>query len=137
MPGWKIWEARGYEAFNSLFEPIRLRIDDDGRARVRFWPGIRHQNPMGNVHGGALMAFVDMALFAGAHELGVRPVAHALTLEAGIQFIDGGKIGQPIDAVVELLRETGRMAFIRGLLVQEGRTISAFTGTFRKMRPSK
>ena len=108
---------------------------DDGRARVRFWPGTRHQNPMGHVHGGALMAFVDMALFAGAHELGLRPVTSAVTLDAGVQFIDGGQIGAPMDAVVELLRETGRLAFIRGLLEQEGRIIASFSGTFRKPSP--
>ncbi len=135
MPGWHIWEAEAVQTFNAQFEPIRLRTDEDGRARVRFWPRVAHQNPAGNVHGGAIMAFVDMALFAGAHQLGVRPVIKALTIDAGIQFIDGATIGEPVDAVVELLRETGRMAFVRGLIEQQGRTVAAFTGTFRKHIP--
>ena len=35
-------------------------------------------------------------------------------------------IGEPLEARVELLRETGRMLFLRGLIVQEQPTIAAY-----------
>ena len=35
-------------------------------------------------------------------------------------------------ARVELLRETGRLLFLRGLVVQEAGTVASFSGTVRK-----
>jgi acyl-coenzyme A thioesterase PaaI-like protein len=34
--------------------------------------------------------------------------------------------------VCEVLRETGRLVFLRGLVVQEDETVASFTGTVRK-----
>ena len=38
----------------------------------------------------------------------------------------------PLDAEVELLRETGRLAFFAGKVVQEGELVAAFSGALRK-----
>ena len=60
----------------------------------------------------------------------------AVTLDLSAQFIGGGRIGEPLEARVELLRETKRMLFMRGLIVQQGQpTIASFTGTLRKSSP--
>ena len=41
-----------------------------------------------------------------------------------------------MEARIELLRETSRMLFLRGLVVQDDRpTIASFTGTLRKSTP--
>ena len=54
-------------------------------------------------------------------------------LDLSAQFIGGGVIDVPLEARIELLRETSRMLFLRGLIVQEDRpTIASFTGTLRK-----
>jgi hypothetical protein len=37
--------------------------------------------------------------------------------------------------VVELLRETGRLAFLRGLIVQDDDIVASFEGTVRKASP--
>ena len=60
----------------------------------------------------------------------------AVTLDLSAQFIGGGMIGEPLEARIELLRETSRMIFLRGLIVQENTpTIASFTGTLRKSSP--
>ena len=38
----------------------------------------------------------------------------------------------PLDAEVELLRETKRLAFFAGKVVQEGELVAAFSGALRK-----
>lgn len=55
-----------------------------------------------------------------------------MTLDLNSHFVGAGKVGQPLDAEVEIIRETGRLMFLRGLVVQAGETVCAFTGTIRK-----
>ena len=134
-PGWKAWRFRDPTRFNAFLEPLLVKVED-GVARVRMMPRHEHSNMRNDVHGGALLGFMDVALFAGARGLGVLIAGGAVTLDLSAQFIGGGRIGEPLEARVELLRETKRMLFMRGLIVQEGQpTIASFTGTLRKSSP--
>ncbi|MDQ2878277.1 MAG: PaaI family thioesterase [Pseudomonadota bacterium] len=131
-PGWKRWQFRDATRFNAFIEPLHVRVEDD-IARVRMMPRHEHSNMRENVHGGALLGFMDVALFAAARGFGVLTAGGAVTLDLSAQFIGGGMIGRPLEARVELLRETSRMLFLRGLIVQEGApVIASFTGTLRK-----
>ena len=53
-------------------------------------------------------------------------------MDLSAQFISGGDAGKPLDSVVEVLRETRRLAFLRGLVVQEDQMIASYTATIRK-----
>jgi acyl-coenzyme A thioesterase PaaI-like protein len=91
------------------------------------------QSNLGDVtHGGAILTFIDMAMFAGGHAAGISDIS-GVTLDLTTQFIGPAELDQPLDATVELLRETRRLAFMRGLVEQEGRTVAAWSGTLRKM----
>lgn len=133
-PGWMTWELRDPTRFNAQFGPFLLRVEGD-LARVRMTPEHRHSNLSNAVHGGVLMSFADMALFAAARGFGLIEAGAAVTLDLSTHFIGRGEIGRPIEAQVELLRETGRLLFLRGLIVQEAERIMSFAGTIRK--PSK
>jgi uncharacterized protein (TIGR00369 family) len=131
-PGWKRWQFRDATRFNAFIEPLFVRVDD-GVARVLMHPRREHSNMRDAVHGGALLGFMDVALFAAARGLGVLGAGGAVTLDLSAQFIGAGRWGEPLEARVELLRETGRMLFLRGLVVQDGQpTIASFAGTLRK-----
>jgi uncharacterized protein (TIGR00369 family) len=134
-PGWKRWEFRDPTRFNAFLEPLQVRVEE-GIARVRMLPRHEHSNMRGDVHGGALLGFIDVALFAGARGLGVLQAGGAVTLDLSAQFIGGGRTGLPLEARIELLRETSRMLFMRGLIVQEASpVIASFTATLRKSSP--
>ncbi|WP_326525624.1 PaaI family thioesterase [Sphingomonas sp.] len=135
-PGWQRWRATDPTRFPSLLGPLSVRVDD-GVARVRMTPERRHSNLRDHLHGGALLGFIDMAMFAACRGLGVLDAGTAVTLDLSTQFIGGGAIGVAVEARVELLRETGRMLFVRGLVVQGDATIAAFSGTLRKSTPPK
>lgn len=131
-PGWMIWETLVGQRFNDLMGPVRVRAEGEGRARCRLFADERHSNLTGSLHGGATMGFIDIALFAAARTLGLEDIPGALTLDASIQFIGAGEVGEPLDAVIELLRETRGFMFLRGTLEQGDRKVAAFSATIRK-----
>ena len=136
-PGWRRWQFSDPTRFNQQMGPMMFRVDGpegDRVARVRWTPEHRHSNLSDNVHGGALLGFIDVALFAASRGFGLITAGTAVTLDLNTQFLAAGRIGTPLEAQVELLRETGRLLFLRGLVVQgeDEARIAAFSGTIRK-----
>ena len=131
QPGWRRWAFRDGARFPAFLGSISYRVEGEV-ARVRMIPEERHSNLSGAMHGGAMLGFIDVALFAASRAFGVITTGTAVTLDLSTQFIGGGRVGQPIEARVELLRETGRLLFLRGLLVQGEAKVAAFGGTIRK-----
>lgn len=117
--------------FNAFLGSIHTRRDGD-RVLVRMTPERRHSNLQESTHGGALLGFMDAALFAAARTWDVLHAGSAVTLDLSAQFIGTSTIGQPIVAEMELLLETGRMLFMRGLVKQDATILASFSGTVRK-----
>jgi uncharacterized protein (TIGR00369 family) len=138
QPGWREWQPSDPTRFNSLLGAIVYRAEGD-IVRVRMTPGHRHSNVRDALHGGATLAFIDVALFAAARAFGIVTSGTAVTLGLDTQFLAEGMIGEPVEAQVEMLRETGRLLFLRGLVVQgdDNRRIAAFSATIRKPTPTK
>lgn len=130
-PGWWTWDVIGEERYSSTLGKLLVQADGPAGARCRMFPETLQSNFGGGVHGGAILNFIDMALFAGGHAVGLD-VAYAVTLDLSIQFLGPAGVGQPLDTSVELLRETGRLAFMRGLVEQEGALVASWSGTIRK-----
>jgi acyl-coenzyme A thioesterase PaaI-like protein len=119
--------------FFDIFGASRVRVEAPDRARLRIDTHRGHQNIVGTVHGGFLMALADQALFIGPTALGFN-VLGGVTVDTSCQFLAAGRLDAPLDAVVEVLKETGRMLFARGLIEQDGGPVMSFTGTLRKPR---
>jgi uncharacterized protein (TIGR00369 family) len=130
-PGWKTRELTDETRFNAQFGPFLVRVDD-GIARVRITPERRHSNLSDNMHGGALLGFIDIAIFAASRGFGLIEAGTAVTVDLSTQFLGGARIGEVIEAQVELLRQTRRLLFLRGLVVQGDAKIAAFAATIRK-----
>lgn len=136
-PGWWTWDIapagpQAPERFNATIGKLLVRADGPGRATCRMFPEERHANLGHMVHGGAILTFIDMAFFAGGRLAGAD-VIRAVTLDCSVRFLSPGRIGIPLDAEVELLRETRRLAFFAGKVVQDGELVASFTGALRKM----
>jgi uncharacterized protein (TIGR00369 family) len=133
-PGWHTWQLNDPTRFNSwMFPKLLVRAEDGGKARLRMFPKHHHTNLSDNIHGGTVLALIDVGLFACSRMLGIIEAGTAVTLDLSVQFIGAGKAGQPCDAVSELLKETGRLVFLRGIVEQgEGKIIAAYSGTIRK-----
>lgn len=145
-PGWLRWRLSNPTLFNeAVLGPVLVRAEDGGadgfgKVRVRIIPQHHHRNNSGNIHGAVTLALIDIALFAAMKVLRDVDAAGSVTLGIDTQFIGTGNAGLPLDALVEVLRETGRLGFLRGLVVQAptdaGETlVASFSATIRK--PSK
>lgn len=138
--GWIAWNLKDATRYNALIEPLQVRRDADtadGRpiARLRMVPGRQHSNLGNAVHGGITLGLIDIGLFASCHQFGVLNVGPSVTLNLDTQFISAGRIDEPLDAVTELVRETRRLVFLRGMVVQgEGdrHIVATYSGTIRK-----
>lgn len=130
-PGWWSWDFVDDGKFHAVVGKLLVRPDGQGRAVCRMFPDEGHSNLGGMIHGGALLTFIDMALFAGGRLAGAN-VIRAVTLDLSTRFLDRGRIGVPLDAEVELLRETKRLVFLAGKLTQEDALIASFSGALRK-----
>ncbi|MFO1159029.1 MAG: PaaI family thioesterase [Reyranellaceae bacterium] len=99
----------------------------------------RHGNYVGGVHGGAILTFADYALCLVAGRAADRGTntSFAMTVSIAVEFLDAGRIGPPLEASGEPLQVTGRMAFARGSLTQEGRTIALWSGVCRHLPRAK
>lgn len=99
----------------------------------------RHGNYAGGVHGGLTLTFADYALclVAGRAADGSTNSVFAMTVSIAVEFLDAGKIGPPLEATGEPLQVTGRMAFARGSITQEGRIIALWSGVCRHVPRAK
>ena len=60
------------------------------------------------------------------------PFAGAVTLGVSTQFIGGGKLDEPLDCLVEIVRETGRLMFLRGQMEQRDHLVLTYQATLSK-----
>jgi acyl-coenzyme A thioesterase PaaI-like protein len=132
-PGWRLWRLSDDRRYNGqIIGKLLIRQDGPTQARVRMFPEMRHSNIADAVHGGTTLGFIDVALFGAARVFGLVDAGVAVTLDLSVQFIGAGRIDEPLDAVVDLLRETRRLIFLRGLVVQGDEMVASFSGTIRK-----
>lgn len=139
--GWISAERPRDGRFSDQFAGIAVRVEGEARARVRMPVGEAQANIGGSVHGGFLMALADQSLFIAPAALGRLP-AWGVTLNLAMTFIGTGSIGVPgqpqaVDVIVDIVGETGRLLFLRGLMEQDGRTVATFDGTVRKFSQSR
>src|SRR5437660_10350763 len=131
------------DPFEDHTGPFYFRIEGDaaraGSVHCVLPTAQRHGNYAGGVHGGAILTFADYALclVAGRAADGGTNSVFAMTVSIAVEFLDGGRVGLPLEASGEPLQVTGRMAFARGSITQEGRTIALWSGVCRHVARSK
>ncbi|MBX7496210.1 PaaI family thioesterase [Qipengyuania sp. 6B39] len=133
-PGWRHWNLKDPTLFNgAVMGKLITRIDDDGKARLRMFPERRHENLQGIIHGAVTLSLIDISLFTTMHTIGTGNAGPSVTLELSTQFVGGGLVDRSLDAVCEIVRETGSMVFVRGQVVQEEHLVASFSGIVKKM----
>jgi uncharacterized protein (TIGR00369 family) len=132
-PGWYTWGLPANGRYHETIGALIVRPDGEGRARCRMQVQDSHLNLGGAMHGGAILTFVDMALFAAGHVAGAE-TASAVTLDCNVQFVAPAAAGPALDAELEIVRETGRLIFLRGLVMQGESIVASFSAALRKGR---
>ncbi len=132
-PGWYSWADLPQDTFAAATGRLLFRGDGPGRAIVRMNVTDKHLNLGGSIHGGAVMSFIDMAMFAGGRCAGMER-AHYVTLDLTTHFLGRGVSGKPLDAHVHLLRQTRTLAFMQGIVKQDDAPCYSFAGTLKRLR---
>jgi uncharacterized protein (TIGR00369 family) len=134
--GWYSWGDFPRSSFAAATGRLLFRPDGPGRGICRMFPTDDHMNMGGSIHGGAIMSFIDMSMFAGGLCAGMER-AHYVTLDLTTHFLARGQAGSPLDSHVELVRQTRGHAFLQGVVRQNGENCYSFSGTLKKVtRPN-
>jgi len=137
QPGWYSWDLKDDTRFNAQVMGPMMARQEGSKCRLRMIPEQKHTNLQNMIHGAVTLSLIDISLFAAMHVLRESEAGMAVTLELSTQFIGAGKPDEPLDAVVEVMRETGRLLFLRGEIVQRDHLVAAFSGLVRKASPRK
>jgi acyl-coenzyme A thioesterase PaaI-like protein len=132
-PGWHHWRLNDPTYYNEVvLGPLLVRQEGENQSRCRILPRRHHLNAGNSIHGALLLGFMDVTLFTTYFWVRDRNATGSQTIDLTSQFIERGDGGKPLDAVVDVLRETGRLCFLRGLLMQDDTIVASYTGTIRK-----
>jgi acyl-coenzyme A thioesterase PaaI-like protein len=132
QPGWYSWGDFPHGSFAGATGRLLFKPDGPGRGTARMFPTEAHMNMGGSIHGGAVMSFIDMSMFAGGLCAGMEP-GHYVTLDLTTHFLARGKPNIPLDAHVELVRQTRGHAFLQGVVRQDGEACYNFSGTLKRV----
>lgn len=92
----------------------------------------RHINPLGQLHGGMMATFCDMVLPLGVHFIEQRLASHfLLTVSLQVDFLAPAPLGSWLEGSAELLRATGSLVFVRGLVTADGEPCARSSGVFK------
>jgi uncharacterized protein (TIGR00369 family) len=131
-PGWYSWGDFPRSSFAAATGRLLFKPDGPGRGVCRMFPTEAHMNMGGSIHGGAVMSFIDMACFAGGRCAGMAP-GHYVTLDLTTHFLARGKEGMPLDAHVELVKQTRSLVFLQGVVRQGGEPCYSFSSTLKQV----
>ncbi len=133
-PGWLHWNLKDETLFNGAVMGKLITRREGDFCRLRMFPERKHQNLQSIIHGAVALALIDISLFTTMHILGSGNAGPSVTLELSTQFTGAGEVSRPLDAVTEIIRETGSLVFVRGTVEQEEHRVAAFSGIVRKMQ---
>ncbi|SEI79833.1 Acyl-coenzyme A thioesterase PaaI, contains HGG motif [Sphingobium sp. AP50] len=130
--GWAAWSDPRPDTFLQAIGRGYMRGESATKALVGLETRSSHRNRLDSLHGGFLAAFADHAYFGGLWAMGHVEQINGVTIDLSMQYLGSGKVGPDLFAEVELLRETGRLMFLRMLITQDGQPVAASTATLRK-----
>ena len=114
-------------AETTLIDPFEIHLgpvyETGEKGARRFFLRIdeRHVNMRGVIHGGMLMTFADLALGQAVWDATDR--APSVTINMQSQFLKPARVGDTVEVLPELVRETRSLVFMRGDFKVNGETI--------------
>lgn len=128
LNGYSEW--KGYDAFEDHVGPLYYKKNDAGY-RGAFVVRDYHVNGQGAVHGGMLMTFADYAIFIIAWD-SLRDRS-GVTITFTAEFTAMAVTGDFVEAVGEVIRETGSLIFLKGSIVSGDTVLMNFSAVIKKL----
>ncbi|MEM7405478.1 MAG: PaaI family thioesterase [Pseudomonadota bacterium] len=122
----------GWDPYEDMTGPMYEQRGDGPERRCAMRIEARHCNTWGIVHGGLMMSFADYATFALARH--ALDGGGAVTVSMTSDFCASARVGDLLEAEVEVMRETRSMVFVQGREFVGDRTVLSFSAVLKKMR---
>ena len=128
----------GYEAldpispFDSLVGPL-YRKSEPGALHIGMVVEPKHLNTHGIVHGGMICTLVDFAMGLAARLVTVPP-RKLVTTSLAVDFAGNARIGDWIEARVDIMRPGRQVAFVNCFVFHAGERIARGSATFLVLR---
>lgn len=135
--GWAAWSDPHPDTFLQAIGRGYMRAAGPNQGLVALETRTSHRNRLDTLHGGFLAAFADHAYFGALWIMGHEDQVNGVTIDLSMQYLGAGRVGPDLVAEVEVLRETGRLFFLRMLITQDGNLVAASTATVRKASPPR
>lgn len=133
--GWRWLSGSEPGRYVDTYGAPRFRTDPDGKLRCRVDVSLAHANLYGRLNGGFMLSLIDLAVSVAPGALDAGRKGHVVTLSVTTNFIAPGEIDTIVDAVVEIVGETGRTLMLRGFLEQGDVRLASFESLLRKVVP--
>lgn len=120
--------------FATLISPLFERIAGDAWARG-FRVADKHVNGLGYVHGGMLMAFMDIILATAISKAGYGPV---VTVRITSDFVSNVRKGAWLEGTADVSAPThGDLLQVNGRLYSRRGTVLQASGAFQSLRRNR
>jgi acyl-coenzyme A thioesterase PaaI-like protein len=117
--------------FLDLLGPFFHRKEPDGTFVVGLRVLPKHANARGTAHGGLLMTLLDIAI-GYRTSLSQNPPVPLTTTSMTADFAGGPKVGDWIEAHVDVQKVGGRLAFANAFLVVDGERVVRGSAVFSR-----
>lgn len=128
--GWTPFHADG---FSGVVNPIWERGTPDD-LEVGFAARPEHSNGrLDTIHGGLLMTFADIALGYKIVKTVGRP--WLATAQLQLHFVSAARVGDFVICRPEIIKRTGQLVFMRGLIAVDEKVIASADGIWKLFEP--
>lgn len=125
------WIKMDDEGFIGLVGPIECQPCVGGRGRFRFRAGDKHRNRNRVVHGGMIMTFADRAMGTTARQ--EDWARRQATVQLDVHFVAPARVGMLIEAECRIVRETGSLTFVEGIVTSGGEVVARAQGIWKRI----
>jgi acyl-coenzyme A thioesterase PaaI-like protein len=123
------WAKLPTTAFSGAIGAIHVRGEIGSRTAALDCGEEIGNDRVGNVHGGALMTFADIALGIRVADIaGHRQLA---TVQLQYSFAGGVRVGSRLTCAGELVRRTSSLVFVRGIFEADGKIVGSAEGIYK------
>ena len=115
--------------FNRFVGPLYRLPDEAGRPRFAFAAAETHMNAAGTVHGGMLIALADVAMSRTARL--ASNASNCSTVSLSCDFLAPGRLGEVIEAAVQVTRLARTVVFLSAEITAAGRRLLVANGVWK------
>lgn len=130
LEGYTIYDP--VDPYENRAGPFFWRQRDDGTHHFILRAEPRHCNRHEIVHGGLMMAMIDLTMVVAAKRAWDEQL---VTVSLNSEFIAAGRAGDLIEATGELVRRTNSLAFVRGTVFTADRTLLTASAVLKPLVP--